>query len=416
MLLTFKQKLNLTKEQMDIFKATSQEARLLYNNLLERKITYYKETKNSLGYYELQKTLKDWKCDYLTYDMKKEICRLLDNNFKSFFELNKRNKNLNPHPPTFRGKNYFFTLSFVQDFIIEGDILKLSNKKCRYLKIKIKHNFDSETSRIRNKTKNTLKQCKIIKQDNDYFTCIVYEIPETNLQETNKLLAIDLGKKNIVSYYDEQTNTGCTFNADNFYKNQKYFDKRIDELKGLRDKKQKGSLKWIKLNQKKRQLENKKKRQTMLSLHKMSKELVKTKRDLIIGELTNLKSNIMSDYRKMNRQMQNNWQLKIFVDQLDYKCKKYGRKLTKINEAYTSKTCCHCGSINHGLTPSIRTYKCEECGFVIDRDINGSINILQRYKQIEMGDYSTPLWESLISQERFFGNFQKTNQFFINLD
>ena len=62
----------------------------------------------------------------------------------------------------------------------------------------------------------------------------------------------------------------------------------------------------------------------------MSKELSKLDRDIIIGELTNLKSNILSDYKKMNRQMQNNWILKIFVDQLEYKCRKEGRKITKI--------------------------------------------------------------------------------------
>lgn len=415
MLLTFKQKLNLTKEQIEIIEQTSNEARILYNNLLETKINYYKETGKSLSYYELQKTLKDLEYEYLTYDLKKEVCRLLDNNFKSFFELNKHNKNLNPHPPRFRGKDYFFTLSFVQDFIIEKDILKLSNKKCKYIKIPIKHIFKDESIKIRNKTKNILKTCKITKQHDEYFVCITYETIEKQEIQTNKLLAIDLGKKNLVSYYDEPTNTGCTFNSLDYYKNQKYYDKRIDQIKSKMETKKKGSLKWKKLNKKKLYLYKKKDRQNKLSLHKLSKEIAKLDRDIIIGELTNLKRNTLTDYKKMNRECQNNWQLITFVNQLEYKCKKYGRKLTKVNEAYTSKTCCHCGSINHGLTPSNRIYKCEECGFEIDRDINGAINIVQRYKQMELGDYSTPNWETLCSHKRFFGNVQKTNEFCVNL-
>lgn len=413
MLLTFKQKINLTKEQIEIIEQTSNEARILYNNFLETKTNYYKETGKSLSYYELQKTLKDYDCKYLTYDSKKEVCRLLDNNFKSFFELNKRNKNLNPHPPRFRGKDYFFTLSFVQDFIVEKDILKLSNKKCKYIKIPIKHIFTDECIKLRNKTKNILKTCKLIKQNDEYFVCITYETKEKQEIATNKLLAIDLGKKNIVSYYDEPTNTGCTFNSADYYKNQKYYDKRIDEIKSKIKTKKKGSLKWKKLNKKKINLYRKRDKQNKLALHKLSKEIAKLDRDIIIGELTNLKRNTLSEYKQQNRECQNNWQLITFVNQLEYKCKKYGRKLTKVNEAWTSKTCFNCGTIDYDLTPSKRVYKCENCGMVIDRDVNGSINILKVYKQI-MGDYSTPI--NVKTLKRFFGNVQKTNTFCINLE
>lgn len=412
MLLTFKQKINLTKEQIEIIEQTSDEARIFYNNLLERKLNYYKETNKCLSYYELQKTLKNLECQYLTYDLKKEICRLLDNNFKSFFELNKHNKNLNPQPPKFRGNQYFFTLSFVQDFIIENNILKLSNKKCKYIKIPIKHIFKDESIKIRNKTKNILKTCKLIRQNEEYFVCIAYIYKEKQEITTNKLLAIDLGKKNIVSYYDELTNTGCTFNSAQYYKNQKYYDKRIDEIKSKMETKRKGSLKWNKLNKKKINLCKKKDKQNKLSLHKLSKEIVNLDRDIIIGELTNLKRNTLSEYKQQNRQCQNNWQLMTFVDQLEYKCKKYGRKLTKVNEAWTSKTCFNCGTIDYELTPVNRVYRCEKCGMVIDRDVNGSINILKVYKQ-KMGDYSTP--HDVKTSERFFGNIQKTNTFCINL-
>ena len=417
MLLTFKQKLNLTNEQIKLINNTSNEGRLLYNKLLQQKQEYFNQNKKQLSYYEQQKQLKDYKCEYLTYDMKKEICRLSVNNFKSFFMLWKQNKDLNPRPPKFRGRHYFFTLSFTQDFILKNNVLIISNLKTKKIKIPFKHIFNDyeNKTKIRNKSKNILKQLKIIKEDNEYYACIMYEKQDKQINQTNKVLSIDLGKKNIITYYDNETNHGCTYNSNYYFKNQKYYDKRIDQIKGLRDKKKKGSRLWKKLNNKKRKLELKKNRQNKLSLHILSKNICKLDRDIIIGDLTNLKHNIISDYKIMNRQMQNNWQLGIFINQLEYKSKKYGRKLVKINEAYTSKTCCHCGSINNGLTPSDRTYICEDCGFVIDRDINGAINIVQRYKQTELGDYSAPNWESLNSHKRFFGNIQKMNKFSINL-
>ena len=46
-------------------------------------------------------------------------------------------------------------------------------------------------------------------------------------------------------------------------------------------------------------------------------------------------------------------------------------------EEYTSKTCTKCGSINN--IGSAETYKCNTCGLVIDRDVNGARNIFIKY-------------------------------------
>ena len=47
----------------------------------------------------------------------------------------------------------------------------------------------------------------------------------------------------------------------------------------------------------------------------------------------------------------------------------------------SSKTCSECGSIKKDLKLSDREYICEECGCVIDRDLNASIN-LAKYQQL----------------------------------
>ena len=43
----------------------------------------------------------------------------------------------------------------------------------------------------------------------------------------------------------------------------------------------------------------------------------------------------------------------------------------------TTKICSRCGSRKEDITLSDRTYKCEKCGLVIDRDLNSAINILK---------------------------------------
>jgi transposase len=53
-------------------------------------------------------------------------------------------------------------------------------------------------------------------------------------------------------------------------------------------------------------------------------------------------------------------------------------KVLIVSEAWTSKTCGRCGSIKTNLTLKDRIYSCNKCGLSIDRDVNGSRNILLR--------------------------------------
>ena len=65
-----------------------------------------------------------------------------------------------------------------------------------------------------------------------------------------------------------------------------------------------------------------------------------------------------------------------FRTYLAYKLKDRGGKLITIDKWYpSSKTCRHCGYINHGLRLSDRVWVCPECGCIIDRDVNAAINI-----------------------------------------
>ena len=65
-----------------------------------------------------------------------------------------------------------------------------------------------------------------------------------------------------------------------------------------------------------------------------------------------------------------------FNEILEYKAKYNGVSITRADRFYpSSKTCSHCGSIKSDLKLSDRTFKCNECGYTIDRDLNASINL-----------------------------------------
>ncbi|WP_094661293.1 IS607 family element RNA-guided endonuclease TnpB [Pseudoscardovia radai] len=66
-----------------------------------------------------------------------------------------------------------------------------------------------------------------------------------------------------------------------------------------------------------------------------------------------------------------------FRRQLTYKTARTGAKLHVIDRWYpSSKTCSNCGTVKAKLSLSERVYRCDECGLVIDRDLNAAINIM----------------------------------------
>lgn len=64
--------------------------------------------------------------------------------------------------------------------------------------------------------------------------------------------------------------------------------------------------------------------------------------------------------------------------QLEYKAQWAGVQVLKANPWFpSSKTCSACGTVLRTLTLGQRTYRCPDCGFVIDRDLNAARNLMQ---------------------------------------
>ena len=65
-----------------------------------------------------------------------------------------------------------------------------------------------------------------------------------------------------------------------------------------------------------------------------------------------------------------------FRRQLEYKTARSGAALHVVDRWYrSSKTCSGCGEVKAKLSLSERTYRCDSCGLVLDRDLNAAINI-----------------------------------------
>ena len=113
-------------------------------------------------------------------------------------------------------------------------------------------------------------------------------------------------------------------------------------------------------------------------LHQATNKIVKTKPSRIVIEDLNISGMLKNRHLSKAIQQQKLYE---FRRQLEYKTKKYGIELVLADKWYpSSKTCSCCGTIKSDLKLKDRIFKCESCGFVLDRDLNASIN-LANYNQ-----------------------------------
>lgn len=111
--------------------------------------------------------------------------------------------------------------------------------------------------------------------------------------------------------------------------------------------------------------------------HKISTEIVKTKPSRIVMESLNISGMLKNKHLSKSVAQQGLYEFKTMIK---YKAEKYNIEFVEADKWYpSSKTCSKCGYVKPKLSLSERTFVCECCGVVIDRDRNASIN-LSRYK------------------------------------
>ena len=115
-------------------------------------------------------------------------------------------------------------------------------------------------------------------------------------------------------------------------------------------------------------------------IHKVTTEIIKREPSFVVMEDLNVSG--MMKNRHLAKAVQEQ-KLAEFYRIMQYKCEWYGIRLITADRFYaSSKICSRCGHVKKDLKLSDRTYYCENCGAVIDRDMNAGINLYQYGKSI----------------------------------
>ena len=370
----------------------SEKCRLIYNfALAERKEAYLKGEK--INYRIQQNGLILTKKTYPEYGIVySKVLQMtlnhLDSDYRSFFALH-RNGDVTAMPPHFKSKHDFTTMVYNQSgFKFERGCIKLSSKHPSGVLLCFAIPESFAFGRI--------YQVTVFMDDKEkYYVSVVYEQKAPVYVDNGLHQAFDLGvtKHTGVNVYGRFVEFGIS-------RHDRYWNPRLDRLQSRRDHCKRKSRKFRYLNNALKKHKRKCSWQTRDFQHKLSRRIVLNTRanTIIVGDL-NVKGMAQSPKATngLNRSTQNNGHLSRFVRFLTYKAELAGKKVIEIDESYTSKECYACGR-RHDMPLWVRVMSCD-CGNVLDRDKNSSVNIMLRF----LSQYA--LWTGY---QQFIGNLRKT--------
>jgi putative transposase len=204
----------------------------------------------------------------------------------------------------------------------------------------------------------------VSEQAGHWYVSVQVEQEQVVPENTGPVVGIDLGIKSLATLSDGEV-----------IPNPRHLKRRLKKLKRLQrivSRRQKGGKNHKKAVHKLAKLHRQIKHQRYNTLHQVTTRLAKTKSVLVIEDLHvagMLKNHCLA-------QAIGDAGFYEFKRQLLYKAAWYGSRVILADRwEPSSKRCSRCGWLDADLTLKDRTFHCQQCRFVLDRDLNAAINL-----------------------------------------
>jgi len=395
---TFKVKLKLNNKQKTQLFKNAGVYRFAYNFSLALIDKHYQETKKFLSDSEIRKYITELKkselnwlyefdCDIVKQSVK-DACKAYKNFFKTiknkktYRKGSLKKKKINPDYqltykdligfPRFKSKK-----KIKPSFYVDGWKLKVQEG---YIKIPY-------CSKIKLYEKGYIPQGlnyqnpRISYNGIDWFLSVGLSIEEDLFNLTDEIVGIDLGLKELAT-----CSNGITIHNISKSKTYRKLEKSIKQKQRQVSRKyelNKQKDKFVKTNniiKLEKRIQKKRIKQENIKqdyFHKNSTMLVKTKPQCIVLEDLNIKGLMKNKHQSKAWQQSS---VSMFKRMLINKALSHGIEVVLADKFYPStQLCSNCGS-RRSIKLSERTYKCPNCGLIIDRDFNASIN-LKHYRE-----------------------------------
>ena len=358
-------------------------AQQFYNKILEKSIASYKNGKTKVSMAQFNRFVKeiiqeDKRYLKLYSQTRCEIEFRLLKAYQNFFRRVKEG-NKKAGFPRFKSRDRYKSITYPQDngsFSIRKDRLRISR-------------IGTMRIELHRKIEGAIKTLAIKREGRDYyavFTTITdIKIPE--VKNTNPI-GIDLGLDSFVAMSD-----GTKIEKPKFMRQKR---KKIAKWQKIVARRNKGSKRRENAKQRLQSAYTEATNQSDDYLHRLSDNLVDSGYTSFAVEDLHIQ-NMVKNHRLAGSIQDASWNR--FIQLLSYKAESAGLGIVKVDAGNTSKTCSNCGNIQD-MPLSERTYNCQRCGMSRDRDINASINILNRATTLgQRGSHAQGDMASAIQQE-----------------
>jgi len=340
--------------------------RELYNSLLLERRYAYRRSKKSLTYNHQQNEIPELKNTFGKYrnihsQVLQDVVRRADRAYQNFYgRIREKKQGVKQKAgfPRLKGKGRCRSLTYPQSgfTLMENGHLKLSKigKVRMFMHCEIEGEI--RTLNISHDGSGKWYASFSVKQES------VTIQPE----KTGNSIGIDAGLLHLLAMSD-----GTVVDPPKFLKKG---EKRIKKAQRNLSRKKKGSnnRKKAKINLSKQRQKVKTQREDFA--HKLSNQMVKNN-DLMAFEDLNI-TGMMKDHHLAKSIADASWST--ILQFTTYKAESAGKEVVMVDPGNTSRTCSNCGYRTQELKLSRRVFRCDHCGFEIDRDLNAAINIPNR--------------------------------------
>ena len=378
-----------SKEQAKQLQELSLARNILYNALIDIEIQTYNTSKNIKTEFDLDKNITILRKEspviaQLNSKASQRVAKEIYSSYKSFFNLVKKDKTARP-PRKVKDINRLHTIVYNQT-----GWKFLSDTKVKLNGITLEYRGMPSVDY----TSLSVKEVKLKFANGKYLLDLSTEntvAEPSKIDADNKVLAIDLGIKNLVNGID---NDGRWITLPNKAKKvNEYFRKQISSVQNRMGKCSKGSKRYNRLRKIKKRLYRRRDAQTKQSLHIQSKKLANMNyKTIVVGDLTvkKLMGKGSNKFAKTSRSFAET-SIATFMEFLTYKCQARNTEVETIGEQWTTQQNCLTGKLfKDKVELSDRVVQLSD-SIVIDRDLNAAINILKRYEQNHIALLTAPL-------------------------